>query len=249
MPLEELLIVHRAYELMTTLYSARFQADGKPFVAHGVGVASILAELDQPAELLAAGLLHNVYGNGDFGDGNGSGATGARRLLLHRELGERVEQLVYRFGELRVQPLAANQAITRWQGADEIERGLILIDLVDVLEKYVDLGILYEHGRLRSELERSSQSMLEVARAVEPRLGEWLSAALRDAAAARSEVPVELHPADNRDYSTLLLPRSCRRRRVVLLRIAVRKLRDRTQLRTRLRRLGSPARRRRRAAT
>ena len=66
---KELVIVHRAYEFLTTIYPGYFQADGKPFVAHTVGVASILAHLQLPAEFIAAGLLHNIYGNGDFGDG------------------------------------------------------------------------------------------------------------------------------------------------------------------------------------
>jgi (p)ppGpp synthase/HD superfamily hydrolase len=48
----DLLLVHRAYELLTRLYTGHFQADGKPFVAHGVGVASILAQLDQPPRSL-----------------------------------------------------------------------------------------------------------------------------------------------------------------------------------------------------
>ena len=55
--LDDLVLVHRAYEFLTTLYPGYFQADGKPFVAHGVGVASILAEIDQPAQIVAVGLV------------------------------------------------------------------------------------------------------------------------------------------------------------------------------------------------
>jgi (p)ppGpp synthase/HD superfamily hydrolase len=38
----QLAVVHRAYELLITIYPGYYQADGKPFVAHTVGVASIL---------------------------------------------------------------------------------------------------------------------------------------------------------------------------------------------------------------
>src|SRR3981081_2289472 len=97
LPLDDLVLVHRAYELLTTLYPGHYQADGKPFVAHGVGVTSILAWLDQPAEILAVGLLHNIYGNADFGDGRASGTTRFRRSLVREAVGERVEDLLVRF--------------------------------------------------------------------------------------------------------------------------------------------------------
>src|SRR5437660_567862 len=95
--LEDLLVVHRAYELLTTLYAGFYQWDGKPFVAHGVGVTSILAELDQPTEILAVGILHNIYANADFGDGRGPGARPARRRLVREAVGDRIEALVAQF--------------------------------------------------------------------------------------------------------------------------------------------------------
>src|SRR5436305_670605 len=58
LPRDRLVVVHRAYELLTRLYAGYYQGDGKPFVAHGVGVASILDTLDQPAEFVALGLVH-----------------------------------------------------------------------------------------------------------------------------------------------------------------------------------------------
>ena len=57
---DELVLVHRAYELLTTLYSGYYQGDGKPFVAHGVGVASILAELVSRAFAQAAAEADSV---------------------------------------------------------------------------------------------------------------------------------------------------------------------------------------------
>src|SRR5438128_1493384 len=81
LPPDDLALVNRAYELSTSLYSGYFQADGKPFVAHSVGVASILAELDLPTEIIAVGLLHTAYGTGASRRGPADAATRSRRVL------------------------------------------------------------------------------------------------------------------------------------------------------------------------
>src|SRR5204862_6114500 len=101
---DELAVVHRAYELLARLYPGYYQGDGKPFVAHGVGVASILADLGQPASIVALGLLHGIYGNDDFGDGAERGVTPFRRRLVRAEEGADLEELVFRFTGLRRHP-------------------------------------------------------------------------------------------------------------------------------------------------
>ena len=248
LPLDDLVLVHRAYELLTTLYPGHFQADGKPFVAHGVGVASILAELDQPAEIVAAGLIHNVYGNADFGDGRGNVAAPSRRRLVRAAVGDRIEELLVRFRDVRLQPDTIEEARRALPDRSEIDRRLICVDLADHLEKYVDLGVLY-FGRNDWVVRKSEQigdDLVAIASELgEPRLAEMLSSALSAAAAERDEVPPALRPSDGRPYVRLIVPRSCRRRAPVRLREALRWLRDRVRLRTRLRGLsGAPPRRR-----
>ncbi len=82
---DDLWAIRRAYDLTSVLYSGAYQADGRPFTAHVVSVASILALIGMPSTIVAAGLIHNVYGNGDFGDGRYSechaaaSCAGARR--------------------------------------------------------------------------------------------------------------------------------------------------------------------------
>ena len=68
-PEQELRLVRDAYELAVRLFAGHFRGNGKPFLAHLVGVASILAEHGHPIELVTAGLLHSVYSFGEFGDG------------------------------------------------------------------------------------------------------------------------------------------------------------------------------------
>jgi hypothetical protein len=240
-PLSDLLLVHRAYELLTALYSGCFYPDGRPFVAHAVGVASILAELGQPAEVLALGLLHNVYGNGDFGDGRGPGATLARRRVVREAVGEQVEELVARFRDVGIQWKPIADVRRTLPERDEAERLLILVDLADFLEKYVDFGALYfTEGAIygRDYVERaiygSGPELVEIASELGgSRLSEMLSSALAAAAAALDEIPPELQPADR---PPLVVPRSCRRRLRVRLVLAIREVRSRARLRTRLRR-------------
>jgi (p)ppGpp synthase/HD superfamily hydrolase len=212
--LNELVLVHRAYELLTTLYAAHYQADGKPFVAHGVGVASILAELDQPAEMLAVGLLHNVYGNADFGDGQGSGPTPSRRRLIRNAVGPQVEELLVRFPDLRIRPANVQDGRRSLPGLDDAGRRLVLVDLADHLEKYVDLGVLYfgDNDWLIRSTDRIGSDLIEIAHDLgQPQLAEMLSSAIAEAVAQMHDVPAELRTSDGRKYLRLVVPRSCRR--------------------------------------
>src|SRR5262245_4841225 len=77
----DLNLVRDAYELAMVLFSGRFQSSGKSFIAHVVGTASILAWVRLPAPVVAAGLLHNAYGSGDFGDGRRGATTPRRRRI------------------------------------------------------------------------------------------------------------------------------------------------------------------------
>lgn len=235
LPLADLVLVHRAYELLVTLYPAHFQADGKPFASHGVGVASILAELGQPAEILAAGLLHNVYGNADFGDGGGPGPTAERRDVVRAGVGPRVEELIFRFADLRVGPATIEDIRASVPDRDETDRRLILMDLADHLEKYTDLGILYfgEADWIDESTGRMGPQLVALAEELgEPRLGAMLSSALEEAAAEKGEVPPELRPSDGRRYLKLVVPRSCEPR--AERRSPLQRIRAWVRLRTRL---------------
>jgi (p)ppGpp synthase/HD superfamily hydrolase len=239
-PSDDLALVHGAYEFLTTLYPGYFQADGKPFVAHGVGVASILASLDQPAEILAVGLLHNIYTNADFGDGHNSGITRFRRRLVREAVGERIEHLLGRFRPLRIHPDTIESARRALPGYDETERRLILVDLADHLEKYVDLGVLYlgENDWVKDVTDRIGSKLVQMANELgEPKLAEALSTAFAEAAAHAAKVPPELRPSDRPRYTGLVAPRSYRPRLHLQIRAEVDEWRERLRPRTRLRQL------------
>jgi (p)ppGpp synthase/HD superfamily hydrolase len=218
--LDDLVLVHHAYELLVGLYPAHFQSDGKPFVAHGVGVAGIVADLGQPAEIVAVGLLHNVYGNADFGDGRDDVVTEARRQLVREAVGAGVEELLVQFRDLRIEPRNIAEARRALRGRSEIERRLICVELADYLEKYVDLGILYwdRSNWLVDADELIGDELIAIASELgEPRLAEMLSTAFSETAAMRAEVPAQLRPSDGRSQLKLIVPRSCRRSVAVAL--------------------------------
>src|SRR5262249_52556405 len=65
-PAEELLGARRAYDLAARLFAGQYRATGKPFVAHLVGVASIVARLGERQAVVVAALLHAAYDQGAF---------------------------------------------------------------------------------------------------------------------------------------------------------------------------------------
>jgi (p)ppGpp synthase/HD superfamily hydrolase len=210
---DELVLVHRAYELLATLYPGYYQGDGKPFVAHGIGVASILADLDQPAEIVAMGLLHGVYETADFGDGRDGRPTPSRRRLLREAVGVRVEELVFRFTQLRLHPDTIEHDRRSLADLDETDRRLQLVAVVDHLEKYVDLGVLYfgDDEEIVSWTRRIGRDLVEVAEELgEPRLARMVSAAFARSEAEAERVPPELRASDGRRHLKLVVPRSYR---------------------------------------
>jgi (p)ppGpp synthase/HD superfamily hydrolase len=96
----ELGCILKAYDLAACLLTARFQHSGKPTISHFVGTASILSSLHVSAKVVVAGLLHNVYEIGDFGDGC-KGISGPKRAQVRRAVGSEVEEYAARYTTMR----------------------------------------------------------------------------------------------------------------------------------------------------
>jgi hypothetical protein len=243
LPVAGLALVHAAYDLLSELYSGYYQADGKPFVAHGVGVASILASTGQPAEIIAVGLLHNAYGNADFGDGRRHVVTAYRRRIVRGAVGEEVERLLARFQEIRIGRTGIAEARRALPERSADERALLLVDLADYLEKYADMGVLY-YGQNDWVLDTSDEigeQLVAFAGALgHSGLGGELAAAIEEAR-AQDPAPAELRPADGRRYLKLVVPRSCRPRLAPRLHPGGERVRRALRPRTRLRHLRAAA--------
>lgn len=227
--LDELALIHRTYRFLTTIYPSHFQAAGKPFVAHGVGVASILAGLGLPIEIVATGLAHNIYGNGDFGDGLHNVLTRKRRALVREALGETIEELIASFRTMRSDFGSISGSIANVQGVSETRRHLLLIELADRMEHYVDQGVMYygDGSWVTDQMRDCGARFVEIAE----QLGyPKLARDMRECTAAvdaAPEVPAVLRGDPGQRYMRLTVPRSCRIRGRLIWRERALRLRSR----------------------
>jgi (p)ppGpp synthase/HD superfamily hydrolase len=149
----QLLLMRGTYELAVSLFTSQFRANGKPFLAHLVGTASILATHGASISVVAAGLLHAAYLQGEFGDGR-AGITNARRRKVRQTVGDEVEKLIFeytRFAWNRQTIIAMQDHIN---APSPEQRHLVLIRLANDLEEHLDLGMLYSNRRDRSDRAR-----------------------------------------------------------------------------------------------
>jgi (p)ppGpp synthase/HD superfamily hydrolase len=212
----ELRLVRDAYELAMELFTGRFLPSGKSFVAHVVGTASILASLRLPAPVVTAGLLHNIYDAGDFGDGR-HGTSTARRRKMRRVLGPEVETYAARFPKLYWQSQTIQLAREDPDKLDAIDRNSLLILLADHLEHLVDCDLLYYDKTTAGNYIDNSKIATEIAE----RLGLFQFAtemreAIRKAECA--ELPVTPPEHRSRKGAFVIAPESCRKRISIVLR-------------------------------
>lgn len=211
--IEDLARAKSAYDLASLIYAAHYQADGKPFISHTVGVASILGQIGLPIEVVAFGLIHNVYGNGDFGDGRQHRSTPARRLRVRKAVGAEVEALVHRFRHFRITGKTIDRVEADLDSYGESERHLVLADLADHLEKYADDGVLYfgDSRWVTDEVMLYGDRMILMAeRLGQPNLGEMMRQRF-GAVTGKPLAPQILRPGDQK-YPEMIMPLSARKR-------------------------------------
>jgi hypothetical protein len=117
------------YEFATTLFAGHCRASGKPFLAHLVGTASILAAFGAEPTTVAAGLLHAAYDQGDFGITRWRN----RRARVRRAIGDASEALVWQYHQLSWDGLVARIQ----DGLDKlttIEPAIVLMRLANELD-------------------------------------------------------------------------------------------------------------------
>ena len=212
---DDLKRVQLAYEFVTSLYGGYLQSDGKPFLAHLIGVASIVSQLGTSIDTVLAALAHNAYGNGDFGDGLSSCSNARRRKMMVAALGEAAEEMVLRFPNIHLSPDTLGGISERLDAMSETERSVLLLGLSDILEKYADFGVLYYgEDRWARELEdEHAEEVCEIARRLDqPALAAALAQAFAAVAAEEELLNGRLRTSDGRRHLKLVVPRSCRRR-------------------------------------
>ncbi len=208
----ELAVVAAAYRSASRLYAGRFLASGRVFIAHVVGVAGILGTLRLPIGVVAAGLVHNAYGTGDFGPGR-SGTSDRPRRFLRQAVGEDVESYVFGFRNHPWTRRAIEGALADPGRLNSMERMVLLMRLADVLEHHRDLDLLHggDAEARRERIRRDGSLRTELARTLGfPELASELDRVFEETLS--SELPRELIRGDSPSAGFVLAPRSYRRR-------------------------------------
>lgn len=181
---EEMVLMHRCYETAMHLFRGMFRPSGKPFVAHLIGTASILAAQKASATVVAAGLLHAAYGFGRL-------RSGLRRAQSAKWLREvthpDVESLVARYARLEWNERRLAAIHRSVESSPGPEREVVLIRLANELDDLLDLGARYcaDAEKRCLFLQSSWGELVRIAQALEaPALARALELAARDTLAA-----------------------------------------------------------------
>lgn len=212
----ELKLIYNTYQLVMELFTGGFRSSGKTFIAHLVGTASILASLGASGKVVAAGLLHAAYTNGDFGDGK-KGIDKAKQEKIKLALGEEVEEYIARYTALQWNEKSISAIGDRFDTLDSIERDVLLIRLTNELEEYLDLGILY-CGKLKYQryVNHSAHLMVEMAEKLGyPTLAKQLETTFQEATLA--EISSELRNQSGQNVSFVIAPNSYQKKLTLVL--------------------------------
>jgi (p)ppGpp synthase/HD superfamily hydrolase len=205
-------VVQSSYEFAVRLFSSRYRANGKTFLAHLVGAASVVAYSGGSIQEVVAGMLHSTYSLGEFGDAS-RGATKHKRQIVTRILGEEIEQIIYEFPSLQwkdddLERLA--RALVEQLTAGE--RRLIRLRLAHEVEEHSDWAFVYSRKLSR---ERVRQRLL-MAEQIADNLGlDELVGAIRSLIddVNSKDLP---QPSDSVRAETFLVPPATHRERVLL---------------------------------
>ena len=215
----ELRLVRDAYTLAMQLYTGMFTGSGKTTLAHEVGTASLAYRHGASFDLVASGLLHGAYLVGDWGHYRRH-VTAKKRQAIQRVVGLRAEACVHGMTRLRWNlPSIAALADTA-DRLTELERNVVFLKLVEELDHLLDYGaILFFRNAEKAKATLQAQRT-EVCR-LATRLGHpALSAEIGQAIdlTLTTELPPELFGLQfPGDYAPIIIPRSCRRRRLLRL--------------------------------
>lgn len=202
--------VSNAYKLVVQLFTGRFRPSGKTFIAHLVGTASILAQLQTSYQLVIAGLLHAVYSHGDFGAAQ-TGMTKTKRQQVERIVGQDIEEYVVRYTSLKWGLESIPAVLQQLDTLDEVGRNVLLMRLANELEERLDLGILYCGDAKYQRYAERDRYLPEIAQKLGyPTLAMEFDIVFKELVEA--ELAATICHSTEQEYSTLVTPNSCQRK-------------------------------------
>ncbi len=206
----ELNCILKAYKLAISLFTGYFRGNGKTFIAHLVGTASILTSLKAPVEVVAAGLLHAAYLQGDFGDVK-KGISNKRREQIRLAVGPDIEEYIAKYTALPWNEDHISAIAPTLNTLNLGDRQVILMRLANELEDHLDGGILYcanFEKRLRY-VRSSGDLMVKMAQELGyPSLASQLERVFQEVTSAK--ISVGLRSTNN--YSFQVAPKSYQKR-------------------------------------
>lgn len=134
--------VRQAYDLAIRLFSSQYRANGKPFINHLVGTASIVLSRSLPTSLAITGLMHASYthGRAAFPRPN---FRAIKRRELQRILGQEIESLVSTYTHFRLAPAVLREMAQNPGTLNDVQRNVLIVRLANDLEDHLDNGLLY----------------------------------------------------------------------------------------------------------
>lgn len=178
--MKEVARVRDAYVLAAKLFAGQLRPDGRPFVCHLVGVASILAMLEGAPDTIIAGLLHSAYTHGDFGFGRGQ-MTRKARDRLRAAFGPQIECLVAVYSRHPWNASTVANWIENAETLDADARQIVVIRLADTIEDALDHGLQLSAKTENPNRAISVESLVILAHALgHPRLGASLRHVLQE---------------------------------------------------------------------
>jgi GT2 family glycosyltransferase len=104
----QLTLLMHTYRMAQAWFNGIYRGCGRPFLAHLVGTASILARYGASETLVAAGMLHSVYEFGHL-DNMGKGVTEKKRHYVTSKTSQEIEYLLCQYASMnwyRINPSA-----------------------------------------------------------------------------------------------------------------------------------------------
>lgn len=165
---DDLAAIQRAYEAMQPLFSGSFRGSGRPFLAHLVGTASILADAGQPIAVIVAGLCHAAYEFGDFGASLRRRSSNNRQKL-RQWIGTEAETLVWSYSHLEW----SIDAISGYPD-DQADKQVLVIRLANEIEDALIDNWFYSGSAKRKSSHDTAKACRELAARLD--LTEWQEA-------------------------------------------------------------------------
>ena len=134
--------IKAAHDFAAPLYAGWFRASGKPFIAHLIGTAGVLAAVRARTPVVVAGLCHAIYAQGELPAATARSVR-QMRAAARRSLGDEAEELIVRYDALEWAAHTLPALRDRLGGLSAVDRDVVLVRLANELDDHLDLAALY----------------------------------------------------------------------------------------------------------